>query len=288
MFRRRCSFRIFLLFLIIFGVLFWLQQMFRSSTRGDSSKMESHVLAVLIPFRDRFSELMILVPHLHRFLTNQKLTFTLNIINQNDSLRFNRASLINAGYLLTKDRADYIAMHDVDLLPLNPNLDYGYPEGDVYHISSPQLHPKYKYKKYIGGILLVTRIIFEKVNGMSNKYWGWGLEDDEFYQRLKEVGVEVNRPGSEIKTDRNDTFLHIHSSFRKRDYNKYFNQKEVSRKRDRDTGLSNIRFELTSTSQLVIDGFPCQVFNVKLFCDYNLTPWCDTAFATKNRTRKTL
>lgn len=193
MFRRRCSFRILLLFLVLFGTLFWIQDLFRSFPKEDNSKMESHVLSVLIPFRDRFSELMIIVPHLHKFLSNQKLTFAINIINQNDSLRFNRASLINAGYLLTKDRADYLAMHDVDLLPLNPNLNYGYPEGGVYHISSPQLHPKYQYMKYVGGILLITHTIFEKVNGMSNKYWGWGLEDDEFYQRLKEIGVKVTQ-----------------------------------------------------------------------------------------------
>lgn len=40
---------------------------------------------------------------------------------------------------------------------------------------------------------------------MSNKYWGWGLEDDEFYVRLKESGFNVTRP-SNIKTDSTNTF----------------------------------------------------------------------------------
>jgi hypothetical protein len=39
-----------------------------------------------------------------------------------DHHRFNRAALINAGFLLSSDDCDYIAMHDVDLLPLNPQL----------------------------------------------------------------------------------------------------------------------------------------------------------------------
>ena len=25
--------------------------------------------------------------------------------------------------------------------------------------------------------------LFQHVDGMSNKYWGWGLEDDEFFVR---------------------------------------------------------------------------------------------------------
>jgi len=42
--------------------------------------------------------------------------------------RFNRAALINIGYIKTKDECDYLVMHDVDLLPNNPDLLYHFPE----------------------------------------------------------------------------------------------------------------------------------------------------------------
>ena len=29
---------------------------------------------------------------------------------------------------------------------------------------------------------------------MSNKYWGWGLEDDEFYVRMRRADIMVERP----------------------------------------------------------------------------------------------
>lgn len=44
-----------------------------------------------------------------------------------------------------------------------------------------------------------------QVNGMSNKYWGWGLEDDEFYVRLKEAGLSVMRPQN-VSTGTHNTF----------------------------------------------------------------------------------
>lgn len=47
------------------------------------------------------------------------------------------------------------------------------------------IYYRYNYTNFIGGILLLTLQDFKKVNGMSNKYWGWGLEDDEFFLRLK-------------------------------------------------------------------------------------------------------
>lgn len=59
------------------------------------------------------------------------------------------------------DVIDYIAMHDVDLLPLNPALDYHYPPtGHVNHIAAPHLHPRYHYASFIGGILLITKYVF--------------------------------------------------------------------------------------------------------------------------------
>ena len=77
--------------------------------------------------------------------------------------RFNRASLINVGVLESDNDCDYIAMHDVDLLPVNPKLDYSYPTEGPYHIASPELHPLYHYKTFIGGILLMTKRHFMQV-----------------------------------------------------------------------------------------------------------------------------
>lgn len=132
-------------------------------------KKFKHKLAIIVPFRDRFEELMEFVPHMHSFLTNASINHHIYVINQVDSLRFNRAALINIGYRMSTLECDYLAMHDVDLLPLNPLLDYGYPDNHVYHLASPQLHPLYHYKTFVGGILLLTHKDFEMVNGLSNR-----------------------------------------------------------------------------------------------------------------------
>lgn len=78
--------------------------------------------------------------------------------------RFNRASLLNVGFLAARnDNCDYFVMHDVDLLPLNKKLFYGYPEKGPFHISAPHLHPKYHYRTFVGGILMMSVEHFEKV-----------------------------------------------------------------------------------------------------------------------------
>jgi len=78
--------------------------------------------------------------------------------------RFNRGSLINVGFLLTESTFDYIAIHDVDLIPENQNITYAFPQLGPYHVSSPELHPKYHYEKFMGGILLITREHFHAVS----------------------------------------------------------------------------------------------------------------------------
>jgi len=83
--------------------------------------------------------------------------------------RFNRGSLINVGFLLTESAFDYIAIHDVDLIPENENITYHYPELGPYHVSAPGLHPKYHYEKFLGGILLINREDFRMV-GMPTLY----------------------------------------------------------------------------------------------------------------------
>ncbi len=81
--------------------------------------------------------------------------------------RFNRASLINVGFLESGNDTDYIAMHDVDLLPQNEDLDYGFPKQGPFHVASPELHPMYHYKTYVGGILLLTKKHYQLVRNLN-------------------------------------------------------------------------------------------------------------------------
>ncbi|CAK1540924.1 unnamed protein product [Leptosia nina] len=243
-------------------------------------------LAIIVPFRDRFEELLEFVPHMYRFLQRQDIPFDIFVIQQKDSNRFNRASLINVGFIYTKKKYDYIAMHDVDLLPMNDNLKYKYPEFGPIHISSPQTHPKYHYETFIGGILLVSRDQFELVKGMSNNYWGWGLEDDEFYVRLKDAGLKVYRPEN-ITTGTEDTFKHIHDkTYRKRDMRKCFNQREVTRRRDRVSSVHDVAYNIHNTHSVAIDNLPITVVNVELLCNKTVTPWCQCPEPPKTRHRR--
>lgn len=151
-----------------------------------------HTLGVLVPFRHRFKQLIRFVPHLSRFLNAQQIRHRILILHQTDALRFNRAALINVGHGLSEQLGcDYLAMHDVDLLPLNPKLHYSYPDQEALHLSPSGLHPKYSYARFVGGVLLMTHSLYAQINGMSNRYWGWGQEDDEFYLRLVENHVPV-------------------------------------------------------------------------------------------------
>jgi xylosylprotein 4-beta-galactosyltransferase len=149
---------------------------FKKTTDQQLNTLRRHKLALVVPFRDRFEELLDFVPAISKFLNKKNIDFKIYIINQVDSFRFNRASLINVGFLESAQECDYIAMHDVDLVPLNAQLDYGYPTKGPYHVASPDFHPDYNYPKYIGGILIVNSKHFVQVNGMSNKFWGWGKD----------------------------------------------------------------------------------------------------------------
>lgn len=42
----------------------------------------SHTLCVVVPFRDRFDELLEFVPHMSKFLTRQEIRYYISIINQ--------------------------------------------------------------------------------------------------------------------------------------------------------------------------------------------------------------
>ncbi len=272
----------------------------REITQG--AKNGGHKLCIIIPFRycpyfpptlfsllikpffcrDREDELARFLPYMDKFLADQRVPYSVYVVNQTDALRFNRASLINAGFLHVREKdpsCDYLALHDVDLLPANRNLSYSFPaQGGPRHLSPPGLHPKYDYPNFLGGILLIQAAHFELVDGMTNNCWGWGLEDDEFLRRIWEANLTISRPEG-ISSGKDDTFRHLHSpKVRQRDYQMCYNQRDLTRRRDRVTGLSTLKHRLSpdSPKRLAENAF---VLDVELECDLSKTPWCDCSGA---------
>lgn len=256
---------------------------FFTRSGGQATTVSKHLLCVLVPFRDCDYELTVFAPYISDFLKDQNVDHRIIVLNQIDQLRFNRASLINVGWF-EADRigCDYMVMHDVDLLPLNRQLNYSYPErGVVRHISSPQYHPQYDYAKFVGGILILTMEDFKQLNGMSNNYWGWGLEDDEFYLRLRDAELLANleRPQN-LTTSRKNTFLHIHDTrVRKRDRLKIGNQAAFTRRRDRAGGLNSVKYHIAKRSLRKFRGDKgptVQIMDIELECDTKRTPYCES------------
>eukprot|EP00041_Stephanoeca_diplocostata_P014773 m.278972 g.278972 ORF g.278972 m.278972 type:complete len:425 (+) comp19794_c0_seq1:186-1460(+) len=236
-----------------------------------------HRLGIIVPFRNVSEELKHFVPHMHTFLNAQGVDFEIFVVNQTDNWRFNRGQLINVGFLMAERSCDYIAMHDVDLLPLNPNLSYTYPRHTM-HLASPKIHPLYHYPKFIGGVFIIKNEDFRLVNGLSNKFWGWGREDDDFYVRMQNWDITIERPEDyfNLTTGYDDTFMHLHDrDERPRDYMKVGQQRSVGKINDNETGVISAEQEVVRVTRRTIgDHYAYTSIEVNLTCNTTFTPWC--------------
>lgn len=78
---------------------------------------------------------------------------------------------------------------------------------------------------------------------------------------------------------------HIHDkNVRKRDTIKCFNQREITRKRDRQTGLSNVSYKIEQVINMTIIDVPLTILNIALNCDKTITPWCECTKTNENKT----
>lgn len=158
-------------------------------------------VAILIPHRSREKHLLYLLQHLHPFLQRQQLHYAIYIIHQAGNVKFNRAKLLNVGYLeaLKDYKWDCFIFHDVDLVPEN-DLNLYVCDSQPKHLVVGRNATGYRlrYKGYFGGVTAMTREQFSKVNGFSNTYWGWGGEDDDLRIRVELQRMKIVRPSPEV------------------------------------------------------------------------------------------
>jgi hypothetical protein len=115
----------------------------------NSRKYAKKKLAVIVPVRNCLRNVLRFVPHLSKFLNANQIPFHIFMVHQEDLLRFNRAGLINVGFLYTRDKFDYTVQHDIDLLPLNPKLSYEFPGDCVFHVMNSFFHPEKAYRNHV-------------------------------------------------------------------------------------------------------------------------------------------
>ncbi|XP_066993543.2 beta-1,4-N-acetylgalactosaminyltransferase bre-4 [Anabrus simplex] len=199
-----------------------------------------HKVAIIVPYRDRESHLAILLLNLHPLLQRQQLDYQIFIVEQAGNGPFNRAMLMNVGFAEAIKLYDFecFIFHDVDLLPEDDRNLYTCPE-QPRHMSVAIDVFKYKlpYADIFGGVSAMTRAQFEKVNGFSNMFWGWGGEDDDMSNRIKFHGFHISRYPANIA--RYKMLTH-----RKQKANpKRYEFLNTGRKRFKSDGINSLRYE---------------------------------------------
>ena len=153
-------------------------------------------VGIIIPFRNREEQLKIFKKEIVEFLSKTlKAQYTIIVVDQVDKKKFNRGKLLNIGFLEAKKRGcNYVIFHDVDMIPVEGDYSYSkkplqlannfIKEGDFTRTIQ---------RNYFGGVTLFPIEDFEAINGYSNRYKGWGFEDDDLLLRCREVGLELEK-----------------------------------------------------------------------------------------------
>eukprot|EP00057_Strongylocentrotus_purpuratus_P028983 XP_011683457.1 PREDICTED: beta-1,4-galactosyltransferase 2-like [Strongylocentrotus purpuratus] len=154
-------------------------------------------VALIIPYRNRSYNLNILLRNLIPFLRSQDLEFQIFVAEQGFSEIMNRGLMKNIGYQMAKLSGtiwDCYVFHDVDYVPINSTNYYGcddYPKH--YATKLEEFNYSNPYMQDFGGVVGLTGVQMDKINGYSNMYWGWGGEDDDLYNRVKFSRLKVTK-----------------------------------------------------------------------------------------------
>lgn len=154
-------------------------------------------MAVIIPFRNRHEHLKHWLYYLHPILMRQDLDYGVYVINQDGDGVFNRAKLMNVGYVEALKDYDYdcFVFSDVDLIPLDDrNLYRCFDNPRHLAVGMDKFNFHLPYTTFFGGVSTLSKEQYLKINGFPNTYWGWGGEDDDIYRRIIHRGMSISRP----------------------------------------------------------------------------------------------
>lgn len=158
-------------------------------------------VALIIPFRKRDEHLKFWLYYLHPILQRQQLDYGVYVINQDGDGVFNRAKLLNIGYVEAMKEYDYecFVFSDVDLIPMDDrNIYKCFNQPRHLSVSMDKFGFRLPYNQYFGGVSSMSKEQYLTINGFPNNYWGWGGEDDDIFNRLHIKGMSISRPSGPV------------------------------------------------------------------------------------------
>ena len=153
-------------------------------------------LGIIVPYRNRKEHLEIFKNEMSNFLDRRKYNYEIIIVNQDGAKLFNRGMLLNIGFKIAQElNCDYVVFHDVDMIP--HRADYSYSDIPLHLATNfMKLNDDKKnqefFDEYFGGVTLFPMEHFIKIDGYSNKYWGWGYEDTDLLHRCRKHNIELD------------------------------------------------------------------------------------------------
>ncbi|KAL4857077.1 Beta-1 [Chlorella vulgaris] len=269
-----------------------------SSSSSNSNEPAHHRLAVLIPYRDREKHLEVLLAELRPHLDRQQRAYDVFVVEQADSLLFNRGLLLNAAVQLLQGSAyDYYVFQDVDTIPLEKGaIQYSFPAGPApLHLTPHWLHPKSNFEDFFGGLVIMTDQQLRRINGFGTQFWGWGREDDNLRERLVQAGmwppqypISAKRAGrlskrTYFKHQEHQQAAELRAAddgggtvqyFQENPRIPYRGAKIMSSQphflRDFETGLNTTMFRVLSIGPFL----NATRVSLQLYCNLTATPWC--------------
>lgn len=163
-------------------------------------------LVVIVPYRDRLEHLRAFIAHMARYFAADKLDRAIDwrilVVEQDGQERFNRGKLLNVGFDLVRANADYVVFHDVDYLPIW--ADYGFAARPARLIWDGLTYLEDR-DRFFGAVTAFSMADFTAVNGYSNGYWGWGMEDVELRARCDIAGLAVEHRDGTYRSLRHES-----------------------------------------------------------------------------------
>lgn len=166
---------------------------------------------IILPFKDdlparRFWHCLdFFLPKFKEYIeSGPKFNYEIIVVEEHtpETITFNLGRTINIGFDIVKDQMeehDMFMFHPVDLLPKNTN--YSVSVSTKFCMKGYRPHPSFVWPRqkildghYYYKAICLTKSDYQKLNGFTNNFVGWGGEDDEFFLRMefKFVDLEIS------------------------------------------------------------------------------------------------